>query len=224
MLLLAVDTSGKHGSIALARCGRDGACEVVETATLSGGTFSASLVPEIAALLKKHGLGREDIGALAAVSGPGSFTGLRIGLAVIKGLADVLATPIAEVSLLEALAISSRFQGRVMAALDAGRNEVFVGVYEVGGDEANPIGEYLLAREKWLGLVGEGTIVSPDSNIGEEARAKGLRVLEVERPRADAIARLGCRKIASGDAVSAEALDAKYIGQSDSEIFVKSGS
>src|SRR5579864_6051227 len=104
MFLLAADTSGKHGSIALARCGPDDACEVNEVAALSGGTFSAELVPQIAALLDKHGFGKTDIGAFAVVSGPGSFTGLRIGLAVIKALAEVLAKPIAAVSLLDALA------------------------------------------------------------------------------------------------------------------------
>jgi tRNA threonylcarbamoyladenosine biosynthesis protein TsaB len=95
MLLLAVDTSGKHGSIALARCGPADRCDVIEVVPLEGGTFSAQLVPQIAALLTKHGFGKQDIGGLAVVSGPGSFTGLRIGLAVIKALGDVLSKPIA---------------------------------------------------------------------------------------------------------------------------------
>ena len=104
MLLLAADTSGKHGSIALARCGPEAGCDVIEVVPLDGGTFSAQLVPQIAALLAKHGLGKLDIDAFAVVSGPGSFTGLRIGLAAIKALAEVLAKPIAAVSLLEAIA------------------------------------------------------------------------------------------------------------------------
>ena len=102
MLLLAIDTSGKQGSIAIARCGPNDGCEVIEVADLSGGTFSAELVPRIAALLAKHNFTKADIGGLAVVSGPGSFTGLRIGLAVVKALADVLAKPIAAVSRLEA--------------------------------------------------------------------------------------------------------------------------
>jgi tRNA threonylcarbamoyladenosine biosynthesis protein TsaB len=225
MLLLAVDTSGKHGSIALARCGPKDICEVIETASLSGGTFSAALVPEIAALLMRHGLGKEDIGAFAVVSGPGSFTGLRIGLAAIKALAEVLAKPIAAVSLLEILATSSgQPPGRVIAVLDAGRNEVFLGEYEVNDTATNVIRERLLARNQWLESAGDVSIVTPDKIIAEAARAQGLQVLEVERPRAGAIAPLGWRKIASGETVSPEALEAKYIGQSDSEIFVKSSS
>src|SRR6476661_182971 len=131
MLLLAVDTSGKHGSIALARCGPEADCSVIEVVPLDGGIFSAQLVPQIAALLVKHGLDKLDIGGFAVVSGPGSFTGLRIGLAAIKALSEVLAKPIAAVSLLEALAVSGRSQGRVFAVLEAGRGEVYAGKYEV---------------------------------------------------------------------------------------------
>lgn len=220
MLLLAVDTSGKHGSIALARC-RSDACEIIDVAALTGGTFSAELVPQIAGLLDKHGFTNADISALAVVSGPGSFTGLRIGLAVIKALADVLAIPIAAVSLLEAVANAGHWQGRVTAALEAGRNEVFLGEYEVGGAGTRLIRERLLSRNEWLDSTGEEFIASPDSTVAEAARAKGLRVVEVERPRSDAIARLGWRKIAAGETVSAEALEASYIGRSESELFVK---
>ena len=117
MLLLAADTSGKHGSIALARCGPESACAVIEVATLDGGTFSAQLVPQIAALLTKYDFSKTDIGGFAVVSGPGSFTGLRVGLAAIKALAEVLEKPIAAVSLLEAIAVSGRLPGKVTAVL-----------------------------------------------------------------------------------------------------------
>jgi tRNA threonylcarbamoyladenosine biosynthesis protein TsaB len=221
MLLLAVDTSGKLGSIALARCGPELACEVIEVAALSGGAFSAELVPQAAALLEKHGLSKRDIGAFAVVSGPGSFTGLRIGLAVIKALAEVLAKPIVAVSLLEALANAGQSRGRVTAALDAGRNEVFLAEYEVDGAVTSPIRERLLSRDKWLESAGEEIIVTPDRAIAEAARVKGLPVIEVERPRSDAIAQIGWRKIVRGETVSAEALDATYIGRSEAELFVK---
>jgi tRNA threonylcarbamoyladenosine biosynthesis protein TsaB len=224
MLLLVVDTSGKPGSIALAQCGPDDACEVVEATPLPGGTFSAQLVPQIAALLEKHGFSKADIGAFVVVSGPGSFTGLRVGLAVIKALAEALAKPVAAVSLLEVLATPGHSQGRVMTALDAGRNEVFLGEYEVEGAQAHAISGRLLTREQWLMSADDVVIVTPDKTIADAFRAKGLRVLEVPQPQSDAIARLGWRRIASGETVSPETLDATYIGQSDAEIFAKSGS
>jgi tRNA threonylcarbamoyladenosine biosynthesis protein TsaB len=223
MLLLAVDTSGKQGSIAIARCGPEDTCEVVEVSALAGGTFSAELVPQIAASLDKHGFSKADIGAFAVVSGPGSFTGLRIGLAVIKALADVLEKPVASVSLLEALASKGQSRGRVLSALDAGRNEVFLGEYEVGSAGTHLIREYLLTRDQWLESASEELIVTTDHAIAEAARLKQLRVVEVERPRSDVIAQLGWRKIASGETVPPEALEANYIGRSEAELFVKGG-
>ncbi len=223
MILLAVDTSGKHGSIALAQCGPDDACEVIEVASLSGGTFSAELVPQIAALLAKHEFSKADIGAFAVVSGPGSFTGLRIGLAVIKGLAEVLAKPIAAVSLLQALASAAHVPGNVLAALDAGRNEIFVGEYDIGGTGTHLIRERLFIGDEWLQSANGGVIVTADKSLAEAARAKGLRVVDLERPRSDVIAQIGWRKIVSGETVSPEALEANYIGRSEAELFMKGG-
>src|SRR5215470_4311952 len=136
MILLAIDTSGKDGGITLARV-EDSArgsdpLAVVETNALEGGTFSAQLVPQVAGLLAKHGLTKKDIGAFAVASGPGSFTGLRVGLAAVKALAEILAKPIAAVSRLEVLARSAHGNGRVWSALDAGRGEFYVGKYDFG--------------------------------------------------------------------------------------------
>ena len=117
MLLLAADTSGKNGSIALAHvtAGEPGV-DVLEVVPLAGGSFSAQLVPQISALLAKHGHSKSDVEAFAVVSGPGSFTGLRVGLAAIKALAEVLQKPIATVSLLEAAACSAPNATRALAA------------------------------------------------------------------------------------------------------------
>src|SRR5207302_6871284 len=119
MLILAGDTSGKQGSIALAHGLSNGKCDVIEVIPLAGGTFSAQLVPQVAAFLSKHGFTKYDIDAFAVASGPGSFTGLRVGLAAIKALAEILGKPIAAVSLLEGLALAGGATGKVCAALDA---------------------------------------------------------------------------------------------------------
>lgn len=222
MLLLATDTSGKHGSIALAECGLRGECRVLEVVPLTGGTFSAQLVPQIAALLAKHHFTKHDIGAFAVASGPGSFTGLRVGLAAIKALAEVLQKPIAAVSRLEAVAESSHSRGRTVAALDAGRNEVYVGECEITKAETHLISERLMTREKCFESATDAIIVTPDRNLAEAAGLKGLRVEVVEHPLSDAIARLGCRKIQAGQIVAPEELEANYIRRSDAEIFARS--
>ena len=223
MLLLAADTSGKYGSIALARCGPDTSCDVVEVVPLAGGTFSAQLVPQIAALLAQLGFSKQDIGAFAVASGPGSFTGLRVGLAAIKALAEVLGKPIAAVSLLEAVAIAGRARGRVVAALDAGREEIYAGEYEIGS-VSTLLRERLLTWEEFLTAAKGHAVVTPDKALADAARMKGLQVEEIERPRSDVIARLGWKKILVGEAVSPEALEANYIRRSDAEIFSKSSS
>lgn len=218
MLLLAADTSGKNGSIALALCGPAAACEVLEVVPLKGGTFSAQLVPQIAALLSQHGFGKQDIEAFAVVSGPGSFTGLRVGLAAIKALAEVLEKPIAMVSLLEAVAVAAGVQGKVMAALDAGRTEIYLGMYEIG-DRPTMLSERLLTSQEFLASCTDFRVVTPDLSIAEIARGAGLHVQQIERPGCDWIARLGYQKIFAGDTIPPEILEANYIRRSDAEIF-----
>ena len=222
MLLLAADTSGKHGSIALARCEPDGACEVLEVVSLAGGTFSAQLVPQIAALLEKHNVNKQQIDALAVASGPGSFTGLRVGLAALKALAEVMAKPIAAVSLLEVISAAGGVEGEVIAALDAGRNEIYVGEYEVL-KSTTMRSERLLKREEFLEIATAKTVITPEETIADAVRRVALKVVAIEQPRSDAIARLGWKKILTGETVSPEALDANYIRRSDAEIFSKSG-
>jgi len=224
MLLLAVDTSGKHGRIALAQCGPGNACDLIEAFPLTGGMFSALLIPEIAQLLTKHGFTKTDISAFVVVSGPGSFTGLRIGLAAIKALAEVLAKPIAAVSLLEAMAIAGRSQGKISSVLDAGRGEVYVGEYDTGPGGTRMLGERMLSRGEWLDTAGNATVVTQDGSVAEAARAKGLRVIQVEATLGDGIVQLGWKKLSGGETVSADALEANYIRRSDAEIFAKSRS
>lgn len=215
MLLLATDTSGKFGSIALAQCGPGDACDVLEVVPLEGGTFSAQLVPQIAALLAKHGFSKQDLDAFAVISGPGSFTGLRVGLAAIKALAEILQKPIVTVSLLEAVVAAAPGPGKILAALDAGRGEVYVGEYEA----TKMLNERLLTRAEALAFATNHRIVTPDAIIAEAARAAGLTVTEIKRPGSDAIARLAWPKLEKKETISPEALEANYIRRSDAEIF-----
>jgi tRNA threonylcarbamoyladenosine biosynthesis protein TsaB len=105
MLIVAIDTSGRKGSVALCR-GDAGSFEVVQLTLLEGGTYSARLMPTISSLLEQSGFDKKDVDGFVVVSGPGSFTGLRVGLATVKGLCEVLRKPLATVSMLEAVAVT----------------------------------------------------------------------------------------------------------------------
>jgi tRNA threonylcarbamoyladenosine biosynthesis protein TsaB len=248
MLLLVTDTSGKEGFVGLARTGDSSErIAVIEEVPLAGGTFSAQLVPQISGLLEKHSLRKTDIDAFILVSGPGSFTGLRVGLAAIKALSEILRKPIVAVSLLEVLAPNSCMIAagydepnrpatfRFAVALDAGRGEAYVGQYEIiitSGENASfkAIGESLLALDNLAGLLESGAaqwIATPDQTIFD---ALGKRVPEsilprvrrsLRRPRSEEVARIGWQKLKAGETISPEQLDANYIRRSDAEIFSK---
>jgi tRNA threonylcarbamoyladenosine biosynthesis protein TsaB len=210
MLVLAADTSGRNGSIALGRCSPQDSCEILAVVDLTGGAFSAQLVPQFAALLSQHGLTKDQIDAFAIVSGPGSFTGLRIGLAAIKALAEVLAKPIAAVSLLEIMA-----RGETgLAAMDAGRNEVYVAEF------SGTLGQQRLLTTPQFLREAQGKVVKAfDANVANTARAAGVNVKEIPRPRADVVVRLGWQKIQARELTLPEELEANYIRRSDAEIF-----
>jgi tRNA threonylcarbamoyladenosine biosynthesis protein TsaB len=247
-LLLAVDTSGKNGSLGLARTGPGRSVEIVEVVPLTGGAFSAQLVPEIAALLRKHGYSKSDLGAFAVASGPGSFTGLRVGLAAIKALAEGLQKPIVAISLLEAVARSGSERGRVLAVLDAERGDYYAGDYEIVAQDRGQLhsdvavqlhmhSERLLSGKELIAEAGlragqiNGAkieaVVTPDvaleEKVGTSLRALGLRVERVEYPNSAVIARLGWERLQRGQTVRPEELEANYIRQSDAEIFSKPG-
>jgi tRNA threonylcarbamoyladenosine biosynthesis protein TsaB len=223
MLFLVTDTSGKNGTVALACTGeRDPHnAEVIDVVPLAGGMFSAQLVPQIAALLQKHGLSKTDIDAFVVVSGPGSFTGLRVGLTAIKALAEILRKPIVPVSLLELVATASPAQGKVVAALDGGRGEVYLGAYEITGESVKVLREELLSKTEFLSEARDSTVATPDSNLAAAAQEAGLSVFAIEAPGAAMIAQFGWKKLQSGATISPEHLEANYMRRSDAEIFVK---
>lgn len=217
MLILGVDTSGKQGSIALVECGEE-KCAPLDVAPLEGGTFSAQLIPQIASLLGKHGIRKHQFDAFAVVSGPGSFTGLRVGLAAIKGLAEILSKPIVPVSLLEAVAVAAGTDGHTVAALDAGRGEIYAGTYDLHNGRPICVSEQVLPAADVAGEFAGGRLVTSDRKLADVLRQKGMAVHEITAPTADDIARIGYVKLRRGETVSPEALDATYIRRSEAEI------
>lgn len=215
MLILGIDTSGKNGSIALVEC-EASSSQTLDLVPLEGGTFSAQLVPQISTLLQKHGRNKHDIEVFAVVSGPGSFTGLRVGLAAIKALAEILRKPIVAVSLLESIALAAGITGRVIAVQDAGRGEVYVGTYDIRDGRAALVSEQLLAIQELAQIFGE--VATCDEKLAEQLRHGHHDVHLVSSQKADSIARLAFQKIQRGETISPESLDATYIRRSDAEI------
>jgi tRNA threonylcarbamoyladenosine biosynthesis protein TsaB len=227
MLLLVTDTSGRNGNVALARAGEGAKAdhvELIEEVPLAGGTFSAQLVPQIAALLSAHQFGKSDIDAFVVVSGPGSFTGLRVGLAAIKALAEILRKPIVPVSLLEVVAFASYAQGRVISALDAGRGDLYVGEYEVAAENAQVVRERLLTKNEGLLLAKDAALATPDEALAASAQEAGNSVCLITSPGPATIGRVALRKLQAGATVTPDELEANYIRRSDAEIFAKPAS
>jgi len=221
MLLLIADTSGPHGSVALAGSDSEGHFSLIEAASLTGGAFSAELVPQIAGLLARNHLSKAEIDGFVVASGPGSFTGLRVGLAAIKGLAEILNKPIVAVSLLEVAAVQPQNDGRVVAALDAGRQQAYVGEYEVSGGDTTLISERLLSRDELVAVLHSAkpaAFVTPDQSVVGWAEGAGIAVQPIERPASEQVGRVGLKKLKNSQTVTPEQLDANYIRRSDAEI------
>ncbi|UCF04307.1 MAG: tRNA (adenosine(37)-N6)-threonylcarbamoyltransferase complex dimerization subunit type 1 TsaB [bacterium] len=125
-LILALDTSHMKGSVAVAR-GDELLCEILFDAS---DTHSATLMPAVDACLYTAGVGLAEIDRFAIVSGPGSFTGLRIGLATVKAFAAVGRRPVVPVPSVMVLASAFPFCGiPVLPLIDARRGEVYGGLY-----------------------------------------------------------------------------------------------
>jgi tRNA threonylcarbamoyladenosine biosynthesis protein TsaB len=212
LLLLSIDTCGSLGTVVLARLTSDNLGILAQT-ELPGKTWSARLVPAIRELLAAHNAAVADIATIVVTNGPGSFTGIRIGLSTAKGLAEPTSIPVLAVSRLAVLAHKAKTQA---AALDASRGEFYFGDYSASPEES------LLTRDSFLERT---TALGPQLAICEPSiLALAPAATRVPPPTAaDALyfslARLRAR--AFDDPLL---LDGNYIRRSDAEIFSKPGS
>ena len=131
MNILAVDTAGKTAAVAVLR---DDVL-LYEAQCNNGLTHSETLLPMIDTALKAAGLTVDDLDVLGVTNGPGSFTGLRIGLAVVKGLALPRQIPCAGVSTMAALAYGLAGEGTVIGAQDARRGQVYWGAFDLAAHD-----------------------------------------------------------------------------------------
>jgi tRNA threonylcarbamoyladenosine biosynthesis protein TsaB len=215
--LLAIDTCGPSGSVALGRlAGRD--LEILGETELAGRTYSATLVSTIAALLEASSLKLADLGGIVAVHGPGSFTGVRVGLSTVKGLAQAAEIPVVPLSRLLVLA---RKAGVPSAAIDAQRGEIFLRFESTGRE---PV-EILAGPEDLLSIASAGTAPVRIAVCDEAAAAliasawPSTQLVRSAPPLASDALRLGESRLAAGVAVDLALLDGHYLRRSDAEIF-----
>ncbi len=213
-VLLGIDTCGPTGSVALGRMS-GGKTEVLGQIELEGRTYSSTLVSAVGKLLADAGIQLRSLAGIVAVSGPGSFTGVRVGLAAVKGLAEAAQIPVVAVSRLEVLVSKS---GTASAALDAHRHEVFLCLGRPGLEPRE-----LLAGAAELAAIApapQRIAVCDDAAVALlQAAWPGAEMVRVPAPSAADALVFGASRLTAGEFADLALLDGHYLRRSDAEIF-----
>ena len=223
MLFLVVDTAGTAGGVLLADVEKgesnSAGLEVLGFRELRAREFSAQLVAAVAELLGCSHYRLADVEALGVVTGPGSFTGLRVGVSAVKALAEGAAKPIIAISRLAVMASYVAEPDLVHAVLDAGRGEFYHGIYRNGGWTC--IEESLRSKESLAVSLAR----SPGLLIASEPVV--LAALQAFRPQAipptgalQAVP-LIARSWRAGRVSDVLTLDVNYLRASDAEILAR---
>jgi tRNA threonylcarbamoyladenosine biosynthesis protein TsaB len=217
-LVLALETAVERGSVALLQ----GETLLGEREVGAGGQGqAASLLVELDALLREHARALDEVGLIALSIGPGSFTGLRVGLATALGLAFGTELRIAPVPTLAALSLRAGDAPLCAPLLDARKGQVYAGLYAPGARELLP--DRVCDPDEWVAaLPGEGAIhfLGPGAQLYREtfARALGSRAVwlpaETGRPRAASVGRLGARIAA----LPADQIELRYLRAPDAKL------
>ena len=235
MLILAIDTSTRLGSAAILRD-----CEVLaEVSGYDETPYSSRLFRDIALLQDRAKCRLDQIDVFAVAAGPGSFTGLRVGLTAVKAWAEVHKKPIAAISGLEAIAMESLAPGAacdssapfIAPFLDARRGQLFGAIYRKIRDGSAALAlasdESILSVDEFLELIhGKSPehvqLVSPTPDALPSERLGELpldaRIVQVPAALAPAIGRLGFERARRGALLDSMGLDANYVRRSDAEL------
>lgn len=219
-LTLSIDTTHEFGSIALLAGG-----EVVEEVLLhSTDGFGHVLFGHLGRLLEKHGRLANEMDCFAAAAGPGSFTGVRIGLACVKGLAEAAERKVVAVSNLEAMA---RFGSAAQRAvvMDARRGEIYGAVY--GADGQTIFEPRVTLFPAWLDTLPTGDIefiatdFDPFRPALEGTRFESAQLTTAPRALAAAIGQIASERFLAGLSRDPADIDADYVRRSDAELLWK---
>lgn len=226
MWLLAVDSSSKDAGVALLRDDR----LVALSASRSGERHSVLLFRCVEDVLREAAITLADIDVYAVATGPGGFTGLRVGLALVKSFAEMHDRPVVPVSTLEAVAEAAAAEGFLIPVVDAYRGQAFAAVYEKKNGELSLRGQecamdlpVFLAQLETSGFSpDECTLVTPHLEKWQQAldatSFRAVRCEKISPVLAEPVAQRARRKFASGEQVDALHLQASYIRRSDAEL------
>jgi tRNA threonylcarbamoyladenosine biosynthesis protein TsaB len=197
MTILAIDTTSNLASIAIT-----GGERIIEEVVFEPGDgFDHTLFGEIESLLARHNLKIADIEGFASASGPGTFTGVRVGLTAAKGLAEAMFRKVAAVSNLKAMA---DFGTRELRApwIDARRGEIYGAVYSAALELVQA--EVVMKHDAWLASL-----------------PADVEILSEPHPLAGAIGKIAAREFAAGRGLDPAAVDANYVRRADAEMLWK---
>lgn len=225
MSILAIDTATQVSSVAVLKEGR-----LLAELTMQGKlTHSETLLPHIEQVLKMAAVAKEELTGIAVSNGPGSFTGLRIGLAAAKAMSYVLGIPLVGVSTLQALAYQLPAPGvRVMCLLDAQKGNAYVESYRWENNSLQVVDSVQVAKIT--------DIVAACANMNEQVILLGDAVQKkvagklelpanvsvapphIVMPRAACVAMLGQAKLMAGETDNVMDLEPVYIRRSEAEV------
>jgi len=215
-VILAIDTTSEFGSLALV----DGGRTVEEILLHSPDGFGHILYDHLERLLARHGVKIDDLDGFAAASGPGSFTGVRVGLTAAKGLAEATGRKVAAVSNLRTLAFFGSAPLRA-TVLDARRGEVYGAVYDHALEIVSP--EVVMKFPAWLAsLPASGfEFIATDFTPFRDHVNPPISVITAPRALAAAVGAIAEREFELGRASDPAEIDANYVRRSDAELFWK---
>ena len=221
-LILSIDTTHEFGSISLLV-----GSEVIEELPLHAADgFGQLLFGHLDRLLEKHGRQVNEVACFAAASGPGSFTGVRIGLACVKGLAEAAERKVVTISNLEAMA---RFgsAGQRAVIMDARRGEIYGALYGPAGRTIH--GPVVTCFADWLASLPVGDVefiatdFAPFLPALQGTRFRDARLTTAPRALAAAIGQIAYHRVRAGFARDPADIDADYVRRSDAELLWNEG-
>lgn len=217
MKILAVDTSSTICSVAILENDK-----LIDKNELNNGkTHSENLMPLLDELLKKNNIDIKEIQLIAVCVGPGSFTGIRIGVASIKPIAQVLNIKVASVTSLETLARSVQNSETIVSLIDARNNQVYCGIFD---DEYNKKEEYLaddinviiekIKKYDNITFIGDGAILHKEIL---ESKIKNINFLCNNIQTAENTGKIGYKKYLENDLCDADTIKPIYLRKSQAE-------